>query len=429
MDDAGIIACCMSDENPLPQPPALRDFDREVARVNWRAWAALGSLGAVIAGLIVWSVAGDIPTRVQGSCIIMHPAGVVDVTAEAPGRVAALLVHPGQNVEAGQEVAVIAAPELYERLLAAQQAVADREAEVQAVRADLGRSSTLSAQSLAEQREALALRQASDRKRIGVLEQQQELNQRLRGEGLVTARSLDAARLDLEDARSALAETTRKLAAIDKLATDYKRQSGASLATLEQRLADAIRARDVLVAQDQASTRLRARSAGRVVEVKAALYSAVKRDTPVLSIERLDRAGSELEAVMFVSAADGKKIAAGNIAEITPSHARREEHGYMRAKVVSASAYPATPQGLMNRLTNPELMRELAHGTATYEVRIGLQRSAADETGRNPYAWSNDAGKAVDVSSGSLCKGQVLVRHERPISLVLPIFRSTVGGS
>jgi len=131
---------------------------------------------------------------------------------------------------------------------------------------------------------------------------------------------------------------------------------------------------------------------------------------------------------MFVSAADGKKIAAGNIAEITPSHARREEHGYMRARVVSASAYPATPQGLMNRITNPELMRELAHGTATYEVRIGLQPATGGD-GRNPYLWSNMAGRDVEVSSGSLCRGQVLVRHERPISLVLPIFRSTVSGN
>lgn len=421
----------MSDEpRPLPQPPALRDFDRAVARVRWRAWAALGGLGAVIAGLIAWSVAGDIPTRVQGSCIIMHPAGVVDVTAEAPGRVAALLVDPGQKVEAGQEVAIIAAPELYERLHAAQQVVADREAEAAAMRADLGRSSVLSSQSLAEQREALALRLASDRKRVAVLEQQQELNQRLRSDGLVTARSLEAARLDLEDARTGLADTARRLAALDKQASDYRRVSANQLALLEQKLADAVRTRDVLVAQDQASTRLRARSAGRVVEIKAALDTAVTRDTPVVSIERLDSGNSELEAVMFVSAADGKKIAVNNIAEITPSHARREEHGYIRARVVSASAYPATPQGLMNRLTNPELMRELAHGTATYEVRIGLQRAAAGTPpARNPYLWSNGAGAAVDVSSGSLCKGQVLVRHERPISLVLPIFRSTVGGN
>ena len=165
------------------------------------------------------------------------------------------------------------------------------------------------------------------------------------------------------------------------------------------------------------------------MEVKAALDSAVKRDTPVLSIERLERNNDQLEAVMFVSAADGKKIAAGNIAEITPSHARREEHGYMRASVISASAYPATPQGLMNRITNPELMRELAHGTATYEVRIGLQTAAAAGAARNPYAWSHSAGQSVEVSSGSLCRGQVLVRHERPISLVLPIFRSTVSGN
>jgi hypothetical protein len=132
---------------------------------------------------------------------------------------------------------------------------------------------------------------------------------------------------------------------------------------------------------------------------------------------------------MFVSAADGKKITSKDKVELTLSHARREEHGVLRASVKSTSAYPATPQGLLNTITNPDLVRELARGTATYEVRIGLQRDAAAGTeARNPYVWSARAGSALPVTSGALCQGEILVHHERPISLVLPIFRSTVTG-
>jgi HlyD family secretion protein len=97
--------------------------------------------------------------------------------------------------------------------------------------------------------------------------------------------------------------------------------------------------------------------------------------------------------------------------------------------VKSTSAYPATPQGLTNTITNPELMRELARGTATYAVRIALTRDPAPAPeARNPYLWSAAAGRELPLSSGTLCQGEILVHHEKPISLVLPIFRSTVSG-
>ena len=410
-------------------PDSLRGFDRHVARVSWRAWANLGGLGAVIALVIVWSIFGDIPTRVSGSCIIMHGQGVSDVTADMGGNITALLVQPGALVSAGQEVAVVTTPELFEKIQAARNKLSDLEAGAAVAGGEAQRSRRLSGDSMQEQRSTLALRVEADRKRIRILEQQMELDQRLRSEGLITARAQAQTPLDLADARASLEDTQRKLAGIDKQAADYARNAGGSLARADLQVNEARRELAGLEAQSQSVTRLRSLVAGRVVEIKAALNSAVRRDTPILSIERLDAGADALEAVMYVSAADGKKIDANDAVELIPSHARKEEHGVLRASVKSTSAYPATPQGLMNTITNPELMRELAHGTATYAVRIALARNPAPAAdARNPYAWSADAGSTLPVSSGSMCQGEILVHHERPISLVLPIFRSTVSG-
>lgn len=410
-------------------PAALRSFDQHVARVSWRAWANLAGLGLVIAIVIVWSIFGDIPTRVAGSCIIMHPRGVSDVTADMEGRVTALLVQPGERLVAGQEVAVVATPELFDRIHKARNRLSDLDAMAKLTHGEMQRSGQLSAESLAEQRSTLALRAESDRKRIRLLEQQMELDQRLRSEGLITKRAAAQTPLDLADARASLEDTERKLKEVDKRATDFARSSGGNLARIDQQRAEAQRELAALEEQGQSVTRLRSPVAGRVVEVKTALNGAVKRDTPVLSVEPVDSEAGPLEAVMFVSAADGKKISVEDKVELLPTHARREEHGVLRAQVLSTSAYPSTPQGLLNTITNPELMRELAHGTATYEVRIGLRRDAAALAGaRNPYLWSAAAGSSVPVSSGAMCQGEILVHHERPISLVLPIFRSTVSG-
>lgn len=419
---------------PGQLPDSLRGFDQHVARVSWRSWANLGGMGAVIGLVIVWSIFGDIPTRVSGSCIIMHPQGVSDVTADMAGRVTALLVRPGDAVAAGQEVAVVAMPELFEKIQTARIRLSDLEAAAQVARDEAQRSRRLSGDSMDEQRSTLALRVESDQKRIRILEQQIEIDKRMRADGLITARAAAQTPLDLADTRAGLEDTRRKLGEIDKHAADYARNAGSGMARIDLQIHEARRELAGLEAQGQSVTHLRSAVAGRVVEVKTALDSAVRRDTAVVSIERVDGAdganggANALEAVMYVSAADGKKISANDTVEITPSHARREEHGVLRASVTSTSAYPATPQGLMNTITNPDLMRELAHGTATYAVRIGLKRNPAPAPdARNPYAWSAAAGSTLPVSSGSLCQGEILVHHERPISLVLPIFRSTVS--
>ncbi|MFS2136495.1 NHLP bacteriocin system secretion protein [Duganella sp. Dugasp56] len=416
---------------PAKLPDSLRGFDHHVARVSWTAWANLAGLGLVIGVVILWSVFGDIPTRVAGSCIIMHPQGVSDVTADMAGQITELLVQPGAMVEAGQEVAVVATPELSEKIANARVKLADLEAVAKVAHTEAQRSQRLNGDSMAEQRGALALRLESDRKRIRILEQQMELDQRLRADGLITARAAAQTPLDLADARAGLEDTQRKLAELDKRTTDYERVAGGSRSKLDLQLNEARRELAGLEAQSQSVTRLRSQVAGRVVEIKASVNSAVRRDTPVVSIERVDGGGNGggLEAVMYVSASDGKKIAANDQVELVPGHARKEEHGVLRASVKSTSAYPATPQGLMNTITNPELMRELAHGTATYAVRIALaQNPAPGVEARNPYLWSAAAGSSLPVSSGSLCQGEILVHHERPISLVLPIFRSTVSG-
>ncbi len=270
----------------------------------------------------------------------------------------------------------------------------------------------------------------SDLRRITIVEQQIETNARLRNEGLITERSAAMAKLDLQDAQTALTDTRHRLAALGKLSNEFERKQLAVDQRLSLQIDAARRELASLAAQNEAGSRLRSQVAGRVIEIKAAVGSLVQRGTPVLSVERQGRTGAPLEAVMYVSAADGKKIAGGDQVQITLAHAAREEYGVLLAKVASASSYPATPQGLQNTIANADLVRELAHGAAPYELRIGLLRADAQSTAaRNPYKWTNRAGSALPLSGGALCTGEILVRHERPLSLVLPIFRSTVGGA
>ena len=67
---------------------------------------------------------------------------------------------------------------------------------------------------------------------------------------------------------------------------------------------------------------------GRVAEVKAAVGAVLGAGAPVLSIRP---ATETLEALIYVPAADGKRIVAGMEVLVSPSSTRKEEHGSIRA--------------------------------------------------------------------------------------------------
>lgn len=69
------------------------------------------------------------------------------------------------------------------------------------------------------------------------------------------------------------------------------------------------------------------------------------------------------------------------------------------------------------------LVRDLAGDAPPIEVRAAIQ-PAANQSG---YQWSSAAGAPVTLSSGTLCRAEIVVERQRPISLVIPIVRKSLG--
>ena len=57
------------------------------------------------------------------------------------------------------------------------------------------------------------------------------------------------------------------------------------------------------------------------------------------------------------------------------------------------------------------------------EIRAAL-RHAANYSG---YEWSTAEGGPVRIASGTLCNAEIVVQVQRPLSLVLPSFRKSLG--
>lgn len=160
---------------------------------------------------------------------------------------------------------------------------------------------------------------------------------------------------------------------------------------------------------------------GRILELKVDRGSQVERGTPLLSIEGLNSEGQvDLIAVIYTTPAEGKKIRPGMTVQISPSTVRREEFGFMLGNVTTVGLFPATPQGMQRVLGNEELVETLSTAGAPIEVRIELLRSATSASG---YVWSSQSDPQIHIDSGTLCDAWITLDEQRPISLVLPIFR------
>ncbi|MES1211506.1 MAG: NHLP bacteriocin system secretion protein, partial [Acidobacteriota bacterium] len=161
--------------------------------------------------------------------------------------------------------------------------------------------------------------------------------------------------------------------------------------------------------------------AGRVLELLIDRGAVVNPGTPILSLEVMSE---ELVAVLFVPASAGKRVQPGMEVRVSPSTVKREEYGSMLGRVTGAASFPATQRGMNRLLGNEALVAKLLEAGPLIQVDVALEHDPATPTG---YRWSSSRGPTLEISSGTLANGSVIVKEDRPISLVIPTLREKLG--
>ncbi len=133
---------------------------------------------------------------------------------------------------------------------------------------------------------------------------------------------------------------------------------------------------------DGASAPIIAAFSGRVVELLVGPGSVVAAGDGIANLDNVSR---PLEAVVYVSAPDGKRIQPGLSVAVSPVNVSPEQFGFMRGVVRSVAPFPATSQSMMLVLANDQLVSEFAAAGAPIEVRIDLQPDSRTPSG---YAWA-----------------------------------------
>ncbi len=396
-------------------------LDQLMQVTNPRGWLALSALLALLLAALVWAVFGSIPTEAVGQGILLRHGGVSELVAAGSGQVEEVLVTVGDALERGQVIARIRQESLMRQIEDSVAKQAELDAEYRELQRYVGEQRRLSAAGLEQQRADLERSIATLERQLELIAERLRVQRELLADGLITQQTL----LDLEQE----ANTTRDQIAADRLelgGLELRRLEGEQ--ELERRLE--IR-RGVLRDLDLELRELRGEleenvhivspEAGRVLELMVDRGDVVSPGTPVLSMEIVSE---ELMAVVFVPAAQGKQMRRGMKARIVPSTVQREEHGFMIGEVQRVAEFPSTSRGMQRLLANEELVEDLMQEGPPIQVDVSLVHDPATPSG---YRWSSSRGPDLDISSGTLAAGSIIVRQDRPISLVIPKLRERLG--
>jgi HlyD family secretion protein len=421
-------------------------LDRLVRVTTIQGWAYLGTLFAVCLAAVLFAVLYRVPTKVHGEGILLIDRDTLaQVRASGTGRLVALDVKVGDPVTANVPIGVISQDELKDAIHEAEFKLSDaeredleltrfeqqaRESQTEAI--ERVRNSILAAQGTSKDKLRIAGRVVSSADRLRAQSYLGDI------ELLESREKLYVIKDDLNKGQSRLAEL--ELEAINAETVRRRAQLERSLKVRQLKTKLGLD-RDKLLRTSQIVSRVN----GRVAQVLSARGELVHEGSPVLLLhapkaERgSDDDGPAYESIVFVPAGEGKKIEIHDAVEVSPATVKREEHGFIKGRVVAISELPATKLAMEAALEHPELvdtfLKRYAPGVLL-RVHVKLDESDVSTSSDSPrppserlnhFRWSSSSGHAQPLKTGTMCQVAIVVEKRRLISLILPWTKTVVG--
>jgi HlyD family secretion protein len=386
-----------------------------------KTWIALLALWLILGAAILWGFAGRVATKAEGSGVVIRMGNVMNVATLGGGRVLDIRVNSGDQLTSGQVIATVAQPATLEKIRIAEAQMEDAQRERERVRAVQGSGKQLQLETIKRER-------ANMEQEIQVIQTQHKLvaeqvgvDDQLLAKGLITKQQALGTKQKLIQLDGQV-ETIR--AKMTQLNADQYQVENQGLQTdlqLETRIADLRRNLNALRKELDYTSKVVSPYSGQVLELKVIPGALVSAGTPILSVHPNVK---ELEAVVYIPARKSKGIEPGMDVELSPTFVKREEFGFIRAKVTTVAEYPATQEAVMRLFENGPLAQSLASEGPVTEVRVQL---IEDKTTPSGFRWSSGKGAPIKVTGGMLCSAQIVTRSQRPVSLIFPIIKEKLG--
>lgn len=412
---------CAVMEGRAPSLP--EDLGRRIRVVDGKGlFAALTGL-AMLAGILVWSLAGAIPELVAGQGMIVPPAGLMNVNALAPGQITDVFVAPGTRVKRGDVVAKVAAYALENdrlRILAelegARAALAERTAYFDQTIALKSRNDQEKASAIRFRKASLGEYVAFLKTYVGGLDKLEK--------GMMRPKEIEDTRSNMYKTMSDVADCDIKLAEIDSTMLELRSQAALDILQRRQKVAELELALENAERQLAVASQVVSPFDGTVVELMGEQGDVAQAGMTVVTLEPEE---PEIKATILLPAQTGKKVKPGMAAYVSPSTAQKEEYGCIYGVVTEVSAFPASMEGMVKSIGATQFIQSLVSSGqgVVISVEVALLRDPATPTG---YQWSSSQGPSgVRIEPGTLCSGEVVVKRRKPLELVFPKLARILG--
>ncbi len=411
----------MAENNPLFRKAAMdklsspERLDVAMEVTSPKGWIALTTVAAMLAGVLVWSWFGSMPSKVDGQGILISGGTLQEIRATGSGTVAKFDVRVNDLVQSGQVIGEIKQVDSAENVRMAQEQLsqAQRESSMSNIE-DQGTIAQNNAR-ISSLRGEIGMLRAQ----ISSLEADLRSREELLKKGMTTAARVEQLRQQIIATRgniSGLAGQIDALSAQNAGITQRIRARQGQVEVLQEKVTSA-----TTVAASTAQ--IVSNFVGRIIEVKKGAGETVRAGDVVAVIEP---PSNTYEPVVYVDSSVGKRVQPGFEAQISPTTVKREEFGFMKARVKSVSEYPVAADTVIATTANPELAKSLLQGGPKLEVRVELLQNAETPSG---FEWSSYPGPPFKIASGTQVSMSVVVDRQKPIQKVLPFLKGMVGVS
>ena len=379
------------------------------------------SLALVILTALAWGIYGTISTKVDGSGIFIDPEGVHPVISLGSGRLSSIRVKVGAIVEVGQLVATMTNPDVQKQLDNQKIMLSALETEYAQEKNLMEKESESKRRVLGAQRDNITSSIKIQDSKAKWLKDRLSAYEDLFSEGYVLKQNVVQTRLDLDNTMLESEKLQNELG--NNHLQEVELQESLQQRIFKQKfdIAQAKGKVELLERQLEESTQVFSPIKGTVISLEAMEESMIQTGMTILNVEPLEPG---LKVFMSVSAMKGKKIQPGMTAEITPTTVKREEYGYIFGTVIDISEFPITADSLMRLFNNRSFVEDAIRLGPLTSVNI---EPVKDTTTRSGFKWSSQKGARVLVTVGTLCSGEVVVKLQSPISLVIPKLKEWIG--
>jgi HlyD family secretion protein len=382
------------------------------------AWMALAAIGVLLLGAILWGVFGRLPTTVHGDGILIRGGRLFKVSAVGSGQLLDLSAKVGDQLKKGEIVGHLLQPQLQDQVRSAR-------TQLEELRKQYQEQSEFESKDALREIELLALKQANLEQMIAAYNEQVSwLKEKIAGQrklvdqGLITKQTLVATEQAYYTTQQQIDKARSDLKEMANRNSQLKNEKQQTLLASQLKINDSQRHLGELENQLEVSSKIVSLYGGRVLETLAKAGDLISTGNPLLTLELSD---TDLEAVIYVSAGEGKKVRPGMRVEVIPATYEKAEYGYMLATVKVVSDFPATHQSMMNVLENDALVQKLAKAGPPTTLYATLTQATNTASG---FRWSSSEGPPHPIAAGTICSADVVVLEQRPISLVIPALKA-----